>query len=64
MRKNFTSLLVLLLLAILNAEYSVGDIAANNSWQDSQSGSTLVDRTMQGFVDNKIVLLMTWGYLG
>lgn len=43
------------------AEYSVGDIAANDSWQDSDGGP-LVTQSIQNFVDNKKVLLMTWGY--
>jgi len=63
MRKMLVALLMLISLSAW-AEYNVGDIAANISWQDSPSGSTLISRTMQGFVDSKTVLVMTWGYLG
>jgi len=64
MKKIMMALVLLMSMSASWAEYNVGDIAVSNSWQDSPSGSTLISRTMQGFVDNKIVLVMTWGYLG
>ena len=64
MRKVIMSFMLLVSMSAVWAEYKVGDFATSNSWQDSPSGSTLTSRTMQGFVDSKKVLVMTWGYLG
>lgn len=57
-------LILLMVLAVsVFAEYSVGDNTADMNWEDSDGGA-VVSQSIQNFVDNKIVLVMSWGYLG
>ncbi|MDA3838430.1 MAG: hypothetical protein PF574_05555 [Candidatus Delongbacteria bacterium] len=45
------------------SQYVVGDNVTDISWEDSKDGS-IISESIQSFVDNKDVLLITWGYLG
>lgn len=61
--KKLLMMLIIALTISVYSQYVVGDNVADIGWDDSKDG-TIVSETIQNFVDNKDVLLISWGYLG
>ncbi|NOR45648.1 MAG: hypothetical protein GQ534_08700 [Candidatus Delongbacteria bacterium] len=61
--KKLLMMLTIALAMSVYGQYVIGDNVTDIGWDDSKDG-TIVSETIQNFVDNKKVLLMSWGYLG
>ena len=61
--KKIIFMLLTALMVSAYSQYVVGDNVADISWDDSKDGA-IISESIQNFVDNKDVLLISWGYLG